>query len=112
MSSEPIDETVDVTNDNRIATLTVGTHTLNAPVALIEMTMVMINQHLQGKTGYGWLSIGGKGTDVETEIFVLVSRSTPISVRWPAGFEPFEKPNSLVDAVRENPVADLPDDDE
>lgn len=94
-----------ITDGDLVATLLIGDrYTLNAPPAYIEMMVVTIEQYLNSERGFGWLHLS-TGDPNEPFSQVLVSRSSNISVQWPAGYEPFSEPNAMVDEILQDPVA-------
>lgn len=83
-------------SDENMATLTVGHVALKAPTAWVEFHVALINAALVDEPGFRFLDLG---TEEDGYATVLVTSATPVSVRWPDGYRPFEKPNKLLDSV-------------
>lgn len=89
-------EAVGSTDSENMATLTVGPVTFTAPTALVEFYVALINAALIDDPGFRFLDLGTESDGYAT---VLVTTATPVSVRWPDGYRPFENPNKLLDSV-------------
>ncbi|OFL73767.1 hypothetical protein HMPREF3130_06765 [Corynebacterium sp. HMSC14B06] len=96
LSQEEFAEAVGSTDSENMATLTVGPVTFTAPTALVEFYVALINAALIDDPGFRFLDLGTEGDGYAT---VLVTSATPVSVSWPDGYRPFEKPNKLLDSV-------------
>lgn len=96
LSQEEFAEAVGSTDSENMATLTIGPAAFTAPTAIVEYYVARINAALIDAPGFRFLDLG---TNSDSYVTVLVTSATPVSVKWPDGYRPFEKPNKLLDSV-------------
>ncbi|MBC3186310.1 hypothetical protein H7347_06950 [Corynebacterium sp. zg-331] len=99
ISFEEFEDFFDGRDGEGVATLTVGDCALNGHPLLIEYLAARIERILESDRGFDWLEFGTGKPDAPYRS-VLVTSSTPITIQWPPGFEPFVQPNELVEKLQ------------